>query len=57
MRGWGYLQFNKTRSPISVSLCILCFQRHPFRFLFYFTAIGIKYSVVAEKRPQVFHIV
>ena len=31
-------RLNKTGSPISVILFVICFQREPFRFLFYFTA-------------------
>ena len=29
-------RLNKTESPIFVLLCVLCFQRQPFRFSFHF---------------------
>ena len=48
-------RLNKTESPILVLLCVLCFQRQSFRFLFYFTADGVKCRVAAIKRLPVLH--
>ena len=44
-----YAETNKTQSPISDLLCVLCFQRQPFRFSFYFTAACVKCCVSAVK--------
>ena len=46
---------HKTESPIFVYLCVLSFQIRPFRFLFYFTAVGVKYGAV--KRHPYFTMV
>ena len=55
---------NKTKSPMSffcvcvcVCVCVLffLFPKTPFRFLFYFTAAGVKCCVVSLKRLTVLH--
>ena len=48
-------RFNKTESPIFVLLCVLCIQRQPSRFLFYFTTSGVKCPVTAVKHRPVLH--
>ena len=48
-------RFNKTESPNFVLMCVLCFQRQPVRFLFYFTAAGVSCRVAAVNRLPVLH--
>ena len=42
-------------SPIFVLLRVLCFQRQPFRFVFYVTAADVKNRVMAVKYLPVLH--
>ena len=39
----------------SVLLCVLCFQRQPFRFIFYFTTAGVLCHMAAVKRHAILH--
>ena len=48
-------RFNKTESPNFVLMCVLCFQRQPVRFLFYFTAAGVSCRVAAVNILLVLH--
>ena len=48
-------RYSKTEPPIFILSCVLCFQRRPFRFLFYFTAAGVKCRVETVKRLHLFH--
>ena len=48
-------RLNKTESAMFVLLCVFCFQRRPFRFLFYSTVVGVKCRMVAVKRILALH--
>ena len=51
----GDFRLYKTKSPIFVLLCALCFQSQPFRFLFCFTAAGVRCRVAAVKCLPILH--
>ena len=48
-------RLNKIKFQVFILLCVLCFQRHPSRFLFYFTAAGVMCPVVAVKCLSILH--
>ena len=50
-------RLNKSESPIFVTLCVLCFQRQSFRFLFYVTVFTVLVlcRVAAVKSLPVHH--
>ena len=48
-------RLNKIKFQVFILLCVLCFQRHPFRLLFDFKAAGVMYPVVAVKCLYILH--
>ena len=48
-----FKKLNKTEFTILVLLFVKCFQRQPFRLLFYFNAASVKRCVAAVKRLPV----